>query len=61
MLWEQKQKKGMYKIIKDNIRTSKAFLREGKIDEAKKSLNTVNQIYDDVAKKLKTIDRKKIT
>ena len=55
-----KAKKGMYKIIKDNIRTSKAFLREGKIDEAKKSLNTVNQIYDDVAKKLKTIDRKKL-
>ena len=55
-----KAKKGMYKIIKDNIRTSKAFLRDGNIDEAKKSLNTVNQIYDDVAKKLKTIDRKKL-
>ena len=34
------------------------MFREGKIDEAKKSLNTVNQIYDDVAIRLRTIDRK---
>lgn len=55
-----KAKQGMYKTVKDNIRTAKEFLDKGNTVEAKKSLGVVNEIYDDVAKKLKYVDRKKL-
>jgi hypothetical protein len=55
-----KAKKGMYKTIKNNIRTAKEFFNQGNTAEAKKTLNIVNEIYDDVSEKLKYIDRKKL-
>jgi hypothetical protein len=55
-----KAKNGMYKTVKNNIRTAKEFLDKGNTVEAKKSLGVVNEIYDDIAKKLKYVDRKKL-
>ena len=53
-------KNNIYKTIKNNLRTANAALKAGEVDEAKKSIKVVNEIYDDVASKLKTVDRKKL-
>jgi len=55
-----KAKNNIYKTIKNNLRTANAALKAGEVDEAKKSIKVVNEIYDDVASKLKTVDRKKL-
>ena len=55
-----KAKRGMYDAVKKNLRTAKEFLNQDNVVEAKKSLGTVNEIYDDIAKKLKYVDRKKL-
>jgi len=53
-------KNNIYKTIKNNLRTANAALKAGEVDEAKKSIKVVNEIYDDVASKLKAVDRKKL-
>jgi hypothetical protein len=53
-------KNGIYKTIKNELRTAKEAVNLGDNKTAKKSLNAVNEIYDDVAKKLKTIKRDKL-
>jgi len=55
-----KAKNNIYKTIKNNLRTANAALKAGEVDEAKKSIKVVNEIYDDVASKLKAVDRKKL-
>jgi hypothetical protein len=55
-----KAKNNIFKIIKNELRTAKESIRTGDKKLAKESLNNVNKIYDDVAAKLKTIDRKKL-
>ena len=53
-------KNGIYKTIKNELRTAKEAVKLGDNKAAKESLNTVNEIYDDVAKKLKTVKRNKL-
>jgi len=52
-----KAKNNIYKTIKNELRTAKEAAKLGDNKAAKESLNTINEIYDDVAKKLKTIKR----
>lgn len=55
-----KAKNNIYKTIKNELRTAKEAAKLGDNKAAKESLNTINEIYDDVAKKLKTVDRNKL-
>ena len=55
-----KAKNNIYKTIKNELRTAKEAAKLGDNKAAKQSLNTINEIYDDVAKKLKTVDRNKL-
>ena len=55
-----KAKNNIYKTIKNELRTAKASTTLGDTKAAKEALNNVNEIYDDIAKKLGTIDRKKL-
>lgn len=55
-----KAKNNIYKTIKNELRTAKEAAKLGDNKTAKQSLNTVNEIYDDVAKKLKTIKRSRL-
>ena len=55
-----KAKNNIYKTIKNELRTAKESVKLGDNKAAKESLNTINEIYDDVAKKLKTIKRDKL-
>ncbi len=55
-----KAKNNIYKTIKNELRTAKEATKLGDNKTAKQSLNTVNEIYDDVAKKLKTIKRSRL-
>ena len=55
-----KAKNNIYKTIKNELRTAKEAVKLGDNKAAKESLNTVNEIYDDVAKKLKTVKRNKL-
>ena len=55
-----KAQNNIYKTIKNNLRTAKEFLTAGNKKEAKKSLDVVNEIYGDIAKKVKYIDRKQL-
>ena len=53
-------KNNIYKTIKNELRTAKESIKTGDKKLAKESLEKINKIYDDVAKKLKTVDRKKL-
>jgi len=55
-----KAKNNIYKTIKNELRTAKEAAKLGDNKAAKESLNTINEIYDDVAKKLKTVKRDKL-
>jgi len=55
-----KAKNNIYKTIKNELRTAKEAAKLGDNKTAKESLNTINEIYDDVAIKLKTIKRDKL-
>jgi hypothetical protein len=55
-----KAKNNIYKTIKNELRTAKEAAKLGDNKAAKQSLNTINEIYDDVAKKLKTVTRDKL-
>ena len=55
-----KAKNNSYKTIKNELRTAKEAAKLGDNKAAKESLNTINEIYDDVAKKLKTVKRDKL-
>ena len=55
-----RSKTSIYKNIKTELETAMASLKLNDPKTAKESLNTVNKLYDDVAKKLKTVDRKKL-
>ena len=55
-----KAKNNIFKTIKNELRTAKESIKTGDKKLAKESLNNVNKIYDDVATKLKTVDRKKL-
>ena len=55
-----KAKNNIYKTIKNELRTAKEAAKLGDNKAAKQSLNTINEIYDDVAIKLKTVKRNKL-
>ena len=55
-----KAKNNIYKTIKNELRTAKEATKLGDSKTAKESLNTINEIYDDIAIKLKTVDRNKL-
>ncbi|MDB9910585.1 hypothetical protein OAC88_00400 [Flavobacteriaceae bacterium] len=55
-----KAKNNIYKTIKNELRTAKEAVKLGDNKAAKESLNTINEIYDDVAIKLKTVKRDKL-
>lgn len=55
-----KAKNNIYKTIKNELRTAKEAAKLGDNKAAKQSLNTINEIYDDVSKKLKTVARDKL-
>ena len=55
-----KAKNNIYKTIKNELRTAKEAAKLGDNKTAKQSLNTINEIYDDVAIKLKTVKRDKL-
>ena len=55
-----KAKNNIYKTIKNELRTAKEAAKLGDNKAAKQSLNTINEIYDDVAIKLKTVKRDKL-
>ena len=46
-------KKGLYKHVKDNLKSAKAALQIGKTSQAIEDLSEVNQIYHELAKKIK--------
>jgi len=53
-----KSKKGLYQDVKTYLKTARLALEQKKLTDANKALKVVNEIYDGVALKLKTIDRK---
>ena len=53
-----KSKKGLYHDVKTYLKTARLALEQKKLTDANKALKVVNEIYDGVALKLKTIDRK---
>ena len=53
-----RSEKGLYKDIKTYLKTAQLALEQKKFTQAKDALKVVNEIYDGVALKLKTIDRK---
>ena len=52
-----KAKNNIYKTIKNELRTARESIKLNDKETAKKSIETVNEIYDAVAKNLGTIDR----
>jgi len=55
-----KAKNNIYKTIKNELRTAKEAAKLGDNKAAKESLNIINEIYDDIAIKLKTVKRDKL-